>query len=144
MGTMYILLRRYSYAHPFLLADNRHYTFYVWNRFLGRLPWLREALAPVYLYCGWLCYTRLGRAQTSLWFLIWCFACVLTLVPAHLLEPRYFTAAVMLAHAHAPERSWASLAVSGAACMLVNAATLLVFLHRPFVGPDGELARFMW
>ena len=23
-----------SRSHPFLLADNRHYTFYIWNRFL--------------------------------------------------------------------------------------------------------------
>ena len=29
------LLRHYSIAHPFLLSDNRHYTFYVWRKFLG-------------------------------------------------------------------------------------------------------------
>ena len=27
---------RYSLAHPYLLADNRHYTFYIWRRLLGR------------------------------------------------------------------------------------------------------------
>lgn len=26
----------YSLAHPYLLADNRHYTFYIWRRLLGR------------------------------------------------------------------------------------------------------------
>ena len=36
------VLHKYSLAHPFLLADNRHFTFYVWGRFLGRIPWLKE------------------------------------------------------------------------------------------------------
>ena len=27
----------FTYAHPFLLADNRHYTFYLWRRVISRL-----------------------------------------------------------------------------------------------------------
>lgn len=30
------LARQYSLAHPYLLADNRHYTFYIWRRLIGR------------------------------------------------------------------------------------------------------------
>jgi alpha-1,2-glucosyltransferase len=37
-----------SVAHPFLLADNRHYTFYLWRRLLG-LPRLAVVLAPLYV-----------------------------------------------------------------------------------------------
>lgn len=64
------LLHRYSFAHPFLLADNRHYTFHVWRRLLGRIPGLKEALSPVYVYSAWLCHQRLTQAQSELWFLI--------------------------------------------------------------------------
>lgn len=35
-----IILRYGSKVHPFLLADNRHYTFYLWSRFL-RFPNIR-------------------------------------------------------------------------------------------------------
>ncbi|UZJ54741.1 hypothetical protein CBS101457_004061 [Exobasidium rhododendri] len=35
-------------AHPFLLADNRHYTFYVWRKIINRTVWSRYALAPFY------------------------------------------------------------------------------------------------
>lgn len=35
-------------VHPFLLADNRHYTFYVWRKVINRTPWTRYALAPFY------------------------------------------------------------------------------------------------
>ena len=47
-------LRVGSLAHPFLLADNRHFTFYLWRRLLGHPnfgDYIRVALAPVYLLC---------------------------------------------------------------------------------------------
>lgn len=27
---------------------------------------------------------------------------------------------------------------------LINAGTLAMFMYRPFIGPDGQTARFMW
>jgi alpha-1,2-glucosyltransferase len=36
-----------SHPHPYLLADNRHYTFYLWNRFLA-YPLCRAALGVAY------------------------------------------------------------------------------------------------
>jgi len=137
-------LRYYSLAHSFLVADNRHYTFYIWNRFLGRIPGLKECLAPAYVYCAWVVCSRISRAQSPLWILIWWVAVTLTIVPAHLLEPRYLTTAVMLAHASSPERSWPSLIAGGVACLLVNVATLGIFVFKPFVWNDGSIARFMW
>jgi len=32
VGVLYLLIQRYTYAHPYLLADNRHYTFYIWKK----------------------------------------------------------------------------------------------------------------
>lgn len=138
------LLKKYSLAHPFLLADNRHYTFYVWGRLLGRIPGLKEALAPVYFYVAWTGRRHLRATQSDIWILIWCIACILTLLPAHLLEPRYWTTAVVMAHVHAPEESWGSLLIMGNAFLLMNLATLGVFRYKSFVWPDGSIARFMW
>jgi len=45
--------------HPFTLADNRHYVFYAFRYTILRHPWVRYLLTPVYLVCGWLCYTAL-------------------------------------------------------------------------------------
>jgi alpha-1,2-glucosyltransferase len=43
-GGVYIA-ERYSLAHPYLLADNRHYTFYIWRKVTALLhrhePWMR-------------------------------------------------------------------------------------------------------
>ena len=181
------LLRRHSVEPPFLVADNRHFPFYVWRKVLhhpGR-PWLKWALAPLYVAVAYLVAARLlgrGSARSSnssrsssassvgrissgsgsgssgsssrndggsgvsrLWLLIWFVASALVLVPSPLLEPRYFTTAVMVAHAHAPPRpSWKATAATGALFAACNAAVLGLFLLRPFQWPDGSTARFMW
>ena len=45
--------------HPFTLADNRHYMFYVFRYSILRAWWVRYALVPVYVLCGWLCWAAL-------------------------------------------------------------------------------------
>lgn len=136
-------LWRYSLAHPFLLSDNRHYTFYVWRRLLSR-PVVRSALAPVYVFCGWLVASRLSERKEPLWIVTFAGAAATVLVPSPLLEPRYLTVPVLLAHLESRERSWESLLAGVAACALVNAVTLLVFVFKPFAWHDGSVARFMW
>eukprot|EP00903_Cladosiphon_okamuranus_P013487 g12562.t1 len=134
---------RYSLDHPFLLSDNRHYPFYVWQRLLSR-RYMRAGLAPAYVYCGWLVTSRLGREKPALWVLTYAGAAAVVLVPSPLMEPRYLTIPVLLAHLESAERSWESLLVGVVACAAVNAITVYVFLARPFAWHDGSLARFMW
>lgn len=49
--------------HPFLLSDNRHYTFYVWRRIYMVHPMMPYALVPVYLACAWAWWLRVGMCQ---------------------------------------------------------------------------------
>ncbi|KAJ8986259.1 hypothetical protein NQ317_009968 [Molorchus minor] len=37
-------------VHPYLLADNRHYFFYIWNRFYGKYQFVRYVMVPVYIF----------------------------------------------------------------------------------------------
>lgn len=78
---------RYSLDHPFLLSDNRHYPFYVWQRLLSRVC-VRAGLAPAYVYCGWLVTSRLRRRKPPLWVLTYAGAAAVVLVPSPLVEPR--------------------------------------------------------
>lgn len=90
-----------SRSHPFLLADNRHYTFYVWQRILSK-PQTRLALSPLYYICTTLAIWRLRAARGGVWVLGYLAAVVITLIPAPLLEPRYFTPAIVMALLHTP------------------------------------------
>lgn len=46
-------------VHPFSLADNRHYMFYVF-RILLRHPLIKYASVPIYIFCAWAAITVLG------------------------------------------------------------------------------------
>jgi alpha-1,2-glucosyltransferase len=93
--------------HPFTLADNRHYVFYVFR--LLRCHWLvRYLAAPVYVLTGWLAIFSLKqnwlsfdlerkhdtsakiKAERNGLFLVWLASSALSLITAPLVEPRYF------------------------------------------------------
>jgi alpha-1,2-glucosyltransferase len=134
-----------THCHPFLLADNRHVTFYAWRYVLGVHRAARYALAPAYLLLGWLLYPRVCRAQGALLSLGLLACSVLVLVPTPLLEPRYLTLPALLLRLHAPPlrgpRGWLPPLVLFAA---VNLGAVAIFLHRPYSWGDGSVARFMW
>ena len=109
--------------HPFLLADNRHYTFYV-THILFLRNWLVKYLAtPIYIACGWLTIAILGGkarprrgsvVATSKgrvapdtvhvsWVLVWLISTALSLVTAPLIEPRYFIIPWLIWRLHVPE-----------------------------------------
>lgn len=52
--------------HPFTLADNRHYMFYIFRYSILRAPWVRFVLVPIYLLSGVLCWkTVAGFGQDN-------------------------------------------------------------------------------
>lgn len=97
-------------VHPFTLADNRHYTFYVF-RLLRRHWTIKYIAVPIYYACAWLVYTALGsNANTTTndpvkvsFALVWLASTALSLVSAPLVEPRYFIIPWLLWRMHVPE-----------------------------------------
>ncbi|KAI0521413.1 DIE2/ALG10 family-domain-containing protein [Xylaria bambusicola] len=61
-----LIVRFNTIIHPFTLADNRHYVFYVFRYSILRAWWIRYALAPVYIVCAWLCWAVLQGPQVPL------------------------------------------------------------------------------
>jgi alpha-1,2-glucosyltransferase len=43
---LYVCVERFTMAHKYLLADNRHYTFYLWRKVFMRADWVKFALIP--------------------------------------------------------------------------------------------------
>lgn len=83
--------------HPFTLADNRHYTFYVF-RILRRNILIKYLFAPIYLFFAWACIGALTQSSSkstssntkSSTLLLWLITSSLSLTTAPLVEPRYF------------------------------------------------------
>jgi alpha-1,2-glucosyltransferase len=138
---LYAMLMHGTLAHPYLLADNRHYTFYLWKDVLGPL---RAALAPLYAVCAYEMGARLSRNQSWLVSAGFWVCAAATLIPARLLEFRYFTAPLVLFCLHLKPPPLPVAAAQLLCFAAVNAVTLAMLAERPFTWPDGSVARFMW
>ncbi|GAA0139938.1 transferase [Lithospermum erythrorhizon] len=135
----------FSIAHPYLLADNRHYPFYLWRKVIS-LHWSSKyLLVPVYVYSWFSIASLLGRNRTKSWILVFCFATAATLVPAPLIEFRYYTVpfffVILHSHVH-DDRSWLLMAML---YIIINVFTLFMFLYRPFSWKhEPGVQRFIW
>eukprot|EP00605_Chrysophyceae_sp_TOSAG23-4_P002580 GSChrysophyteH1.ASY1.ANO1.2850.1 assembled CDS len=162
-----------SYAHSYLVSDNRHYMFYIWQRYLQH-DRMRFTLG-----CAYYPLYRLVRYMTSgmnvgnvgpMWKVGYAIACAATLIPTPLLEPRYFTSAVLFGLLHSPSliilntgknsdgtindeendsvflmlRHRVGLLLSVLIMALVTSTVIHVFLYRSFLWSDGTIARFLW
>lgn len=56
---MLLIVHCNTIVHPFSLADNRHYMFYVF-RLLLRHPLIKYVSVPVYIFCAWAAIMALG------------------------------------------------------------------------------------
>lgn len=88
-AALVMVVGKYTLVHPYLLADNRHYTFYIWRRVFG-LHWLvRYLMIPAYALSCAAIYHVLSRQQSRLWCAGFLASVLVTLVPAWLVEFRY-------------------------------------------------------
>ncbi|KAI8843477.1 alpha-2-glucosyltransferase Alg10 [Chytriomyces cf. hyalinus JEL632] len=139
------IISRFTIEHPFLLADNRHYTFYIWKYMFRSSPYIRYALTPAYMFCLWFCWKHVASATSGIHAAI-LFACIaLVLIPSPLLEFRYFIIPFMLLRLYA-RPSWKGLAAEFLLYVGVNTFTIWMFVMRPFEWPQepGVLQRFMY
>ncbi|KAI4378617.1 hypothetical protein MLD38_016073 [Melastoma candidum] len=135
----------FSIAHPYLLADNRHYTFYLWRKIIHRHWSLKYLLVLPYAYSWISIISALKKSQKGLWVLAYILATCAVLVPAPLIEFRYYTLLfyflVLPSHIE-NDRDWILL---GLQYVFVNIFTLEIFLLRP-IKWDNEpgTQRFIW
>lgn len=137
---------KFTLAHKYLLADNRHFPFYLWRKLFMRHSLVKFALVPVYMLAAFQLARMLRKTQRPVWILGFTIACGLALVPAELLEFRYFLPPYLLLRAHLPTPSSTTLFVEAAIYVVVNAATVWLFLNKTFEWENhpGEEQRFMW
>ncbi|KAF1997543.1 glycosyltransferase family 59 protein [Amniculicola lignicola CBS 123094] len=112
-------------VHPFTLADNRHYVFYVF-RILRRHYAIKYGAVPFYYLCSWLAIQTIGavprgsgppkRSSNSKptvgvahrppcrasFIVVWVITTALSVISAPLVEPRYFIIPWIIWRLHVP------------------------------------------
>lgn len=138
------LVYKFTQEHAYLLADNRHYTFYVWSKVYRRFELARYILIPVYLYALWSIDDSLSHMnwmiRASLWICI-----SAALIPQKLMEFRYFIVPYMLARLHMKFETTLSMVLELAIYLAINIVTVYIFLYKPIFWPqDHTPYRIMW
>jgi len=132
-------------AHPYLLADNRHATFYIWRRLLMRHWSVKFLVIPLYLASVW-SIARCLRKSDLIFKLVFPVCLAASLVPQALLEFRYFIVPFLLVRLQVRPSSFVKLFVELIFLLLVNTAVFYLFLYKPFKWDNApnEWQRFMW
>jgi alpha-1,2-glucosyltransferase len=142
-----LVVANFTYEHPFLLADNRHFTFYIWSRLFKRFEIFRYALTFVYVACGYLFYRNLTLTGKSLGWLVSFSACLfIGLVPQKIIEFRYFIIPFYIYRLNIVQLSWKELCAEFAFYAVINYLTIELFVNRVFYWENSpqEAQRFMW
>lgn len=141
-----LIIHNFSYEHPFLLADNRHFTFYIWSKLIRKHELVKYLLAPVYLAAIYLMYKNLFSTEKTVGWLVSFFLCTFVcLVPQKLIEFRYFIIPFYIYRLNINLNTWKELILELIFYLLINAATIYLFFNKTFKWPDSEdTQRFMW
>ncbi|XP_006652483.1 dol-P-Glc:Glc(2)Man(9)GlcNAc(2)-PP-Dol alpha-1,2-glucosyltransferase isoform X2 [Oryza brachyantha] len=145
LGLSLAAVHFFSIAHPYLLADNRHYTFYIWRKVI-QVHWtMKYILTPIYVYSWFSIVNILGKSQTRVWVLSFVLSVALVLIPAPLVEFRYYTIPLVILALHSPVISNGKLLALGFLYAAVDLFTLAMFLFRPFQWQhEPGTQRFIW
>ena len=136
-------LQRFSVVHPYLLADTRHYAFYLHKNLLSR-PLLRLVLLPAYLYSAWSLNDSLRR-KSVLWRLVYLVSVSMVTVPAALLELRYFAMPYLMFRLNVKAESKRQAFLELGYFLAVNFVTVAVFAMKTFYWADVEgPQRIIW
>ncbi|KRZ77234.1 Dol-P-Glc:Glc(2)Man(9)GlcNAc(2)-PP-Dol alpha-1,2-glucosyltransferase [Trichinella papuae] len=127
----------FTYAHPYLLADNRHLTFYIWRRWFMAHWSAKYLLMPVYF----LSLTAVHRSlemHSFCWKILFWLTLALVTVPNRLLELRYFIIPYYMWRIHAKVQCTKTLLFEFTYSMLINCACLILFFYKTFSWPDEQ------
>ncbi|XP_071698501.1 dol-P-Glc:Glc(2)Man(9)GlcNAc(2)-PP-Dol alpha-1,2-glucosyltransferase-like [Rutidosis leptorrhynchoides] len=141
----FVSVHYFSIAHPYLLADNRHYPFYLWRKIFNAHWSTRYLLVPLYVYSWTSILSMLAKAQKKVWVLVYFLASAAVLIPTPLMEFRYYTVPFFFLVLHCDvtnDRVWLLM---GILYTSINIFTITMFLFRPFQWDhESGIQRFLW
>ncbi|XP_078276011.1 dol-P-Glc:Glc(2)Man(9)GlcNAc(2)-PP-Dol alpha-1,2-glucosyltransferase isoform X1 [Rhinoraja longicauda] len=139
-----LLIWKFTYVHKFLVADNRHYTFYIWKNIFQRHEMIKYVLVPVYIFAAWT-FVEALKYKSIFWILAYFFCLIAATVPQQLLEFRYFIVPYLIYRLNIPMPSSFKIIAELALYCLVNVITLYCFFNKTFLWPDRkDIQRLMW
>ena len=141
-----LIISKFTYEHKFLLADNRHYTFYIWSKFFKKYHLMKYFLSPVYYFCIFCIYKLLiSNHKTFGWLVAYTICLCACLIPQRLLEFRYFIIPYLIFRLNIKSHSVKFIFIEILLYTLINSVTVYLFLYKTFYwDSSNDIQRFMW
>ncbi|XP_055639926.1 putative Dol-P-Glc:Glc(2)Man(9)GlcNAc(2)-PP-Dol alpha-1,2-glucosyltransferase [Toxorhynchites rutilus septentrionalis] len=145
-----VIVSKNTIVHPYLLADNRHYTFYIWNRFYGKWWFARYLPIPIYfgviVILGWMLLGNSGQQNIAL-SLFWIAATFVSVALQQLVEVRYFILPFLVLRLiqTSVRVSTKLLVLEFIINVIINVATFFIFATKTFHWANyAEPQRIIW
>lgn len=132
-------------VHPYLLADNRHFTFYIWNRWFGKYDFAIYATIPIYIFLLFSLYDNL-KSQNCISFLLpYTISLFLVLGLQKMIEVRYFLLPYIILRLRFVRPPMALVIFEFLYYLGINAAAFYVFFNKEVHWHDFDYAqRVIW
>lgn len=132
-------------VHPYLLADNRHFTFYIWNRFYGAFDEARYLIVPIYIVGLVVVHRAIATSKTAGFQLCFWICTIATLVLQPMIEVRYFLVPFVILRLHTGPLHKRSVLVELALFVCLNALAFHVFATKEIYWTNFEhVQRLIW
>ncbi|CRK89688.1 CLUMA_CG003403, isoform A [Clunio marinus] len=140
---MILTVKYNTLVHPYLLADNRHYTFYVWKRFYQRHALAKYAIIPVYIFGLSTIFTSMdGSIGFKIFFVL---STIATLCLQKLIEVRYFLIPFLLLKLNRKSVTKSLSLLELLVNILINQITFIIFFQVQVRWKDfNEVQRIIW
>lgn len=131
-------------VHPYLLADNRHYTFYVWNRVYGRYNWAKYVIIPAYIFALTLIYKAISNKSAG-FKMMYGLCATVAIVLQRMIEVRYFLIPFMVWRLNVGSIKLRWLLVELFFYLVINAAVFYMFVTKEIHWSDyDQIQRLIW
>lgn len=139
-----IVIHNNTIVHPYMLADNRHYLFYVWNKFYGKYWWFRYAMAPIYISCMVIIYQTFSMKSAG-YQLIFIICTIVSLALQKLIEIRYFIIPFLLLRVSTHSAKFKLLILELILYLFINAIVFYLFSTKEIIWNDyNYVQRLIW
>ncbi|XP_055305543.1 putative Dol-P-Glc:Glc(2)Man(9)GlcNAc(2)-PP-Dol alpha-1,2-glucosyltransferase [Sitodiplosis mosellana] len=131
-------------VHPYLLADNRHYLFYIWNKFYGRYYWFKYAMVPLYLISMTVLYQCISIRSAG-FQILYTLCTIVSIALQQLIEIRYFILPFMIARLFASSVKFRFLILELLTYLIINSITFYLFSTKEIYWKDYDfIQRLIW
>lgn len=139
-----IIIYKNTIVHPYLLADNRHYVFYIWNKFYGHFTIARYAMIPIYVFA----LILLGHAienKSAGFILVYSVCMIVSIALQQLIELRYFIIPFIILRLHTSVVKSRWLVVELIFYIILNFIVFYLFATKEIFWSEYEhVQRLIW